>query len=188
MTTCKKFIILDRDGVINFDSPDFIKSPEEWIPIPGSLEAIARLNQAGFIVIIASNQSGIGRGLLTQDMLEEIHQKMITQLKLVSGKIDAIYICPHTPLDNCNCRKPKPGLLDQIAKAYHLHFEDEPVYCIGDSLRDLQAAQAASCIPVLVGTGNGQKTHAILPKELQDTQLYPDLAHAATAIIQECAN
>jgi len=180
-----KLIILDRDGVINIDSPDFIKSPEEWLPIPGSLKAIARLNQAGFIVLIASNQSGIGRGLFSSDMLEQIHQKMITQLALVGGKIDGFYICSHSPQDNCDCRKPKPGLLHQIAKEYHLDFGQQPVYCVGDSLRDLQSAQAAFCTPILVGTGNGTKTHSTLPNELQKTLFYPDLAQATTAIIQE---
>lgn len=184
----KKVIILDRDGVINFDSKDFIKSPEEWIPIPGSLEAIARLNQRGFKVVIASNQSGIGRGLFTLDALNRVHQKMREALKHVNGEIEGIYICPHTPQDNCDCRKPKPGLLYQIARDYHLDFKKDPIDCIGDSLRDLQAAQNASCIPILVATGNGQKTKATLPLELQDTLFYPDLASAVTAILKGVAS
>lgn len=177
-------IILDRDGVINVDSVNFIKSPDEWIPIPGSLEAIARLNQAGFTVLVATNQSGIGRGLFTREAVQAIHQKMINELALVGGKIGGFYICPHTPSDNCDCRKPKPGLFNQIANDYHLNFNQTPVYSIGDSLRDLQAAQAAHCIPVLVKTGNGEKTLASLPPELQHISVYSDLAHAATAIIQ----
>jgi D-glycero-D-manno-heptose 1,7-bisphosphate phosphatase len=188
MNSSSKIIILDRDGVINFDSPAFIKSPEEWSPIPGSLEAIARLNQAGFRVVVASNQSGIGRGLFTLNTLDNIHQKMRAELKKVNGKIDGFYICPHTPFDNCNCRKPKPGLLEQIANEYHLNFERDQIFCIGDSLRDLEAAVAAHCIPVLVGTGNGQKTEAALTKELKHTPFYPDLAHATTAILKGLVN
>lgn len=185
MIKLKKFIILDRDGVINQDSPDFIKSPEEWIPIPGSLEAIARLNAAGFRVLVATNQSGLGRGLFSQTAFEQIQNKFMTLLKKAGGEIEKCYICPHLPTDNCTCRKPKPGLLQQIAEDYAIDFAKTPIYCIGDSLRDLQAAQAASCIPVLVATGNGTKTQANLPHELQKTPFYPDLAHALNAIIEE---
>jgi D-glycero-D-manno-heptose 1,7-bisphosphate phosphatase len=185
MITAKKFIILDRDGVINQDSPDFIKSPKEWIPIPGSLEAIARLNAAGFRVLVTTNQSGIGRGLLTHAAFEQIQDKFMTQLKDLGGEIEKCYFCPHTSTDNCACRKPKPGLLYQIAKDYAIDFTHTPLYCIGDSLRDLQAALATSCMPVLVGTGNGLKTHVNLPLELQNTPFYPDLAHAVSAIIEK---
>ncbi len=184
MNRSKKFIILDRDGVINQDSPDFIKSPEEWIPIPGSLEAIARLNAAGFTVLVATNQSGIGRGLFSQASFEQIQDKFKMQLKAVGGEIEKCYICPHLPTDNCTCRKPKPGLLLQIAQDYGIDFRKTPTYSIGDSLRDLEAAQAAACIPVLVGTGNGSKTRANLPNTLEKTPFYPDLAHAVDAILE----
>jgi len=154
----KKLIILDRDGVINFDSSDYIKSEAEWHPIPGSLEAIALLNQHGFKVVIASNQSGIARGLFDLITLQQIHQKMQTAILEAGGKIDKIYFCPHAPEDHCLCRKPKPGLYHQIEKAYDLDFKTSPTPSIGDSLRDLEAAEAAGCRPMLVLTGNGKKT------------------------------
>lgn len=185
LSTPTKLIILDRDGVINFDSPDFIKTPEECIFIPGSLEAIAELNHAGFTVVVASNQSGIARGLLTQTTLEQIHQKIMDELALKGGKIDGFYFCPHGPLEQCACRKPKPGLLHQIAKAYGLDFQQNPVYCIGDSLRDLEAAKAAYCIPILVATGNGQKTYTMLDASLQDIQYFPDLKFAVNTLLKE---
>lgn len=184
MIKLKKYIILDRDGVINQDSPHFIKSPEEWIPIPGSLEAIAGLNAAGFKVLVATNQSGLGRGLFSQAAFEQIQNKFMMLLKTVGGEIEKCYICPHLPTDNCACRKPKPGLLHQIAKDYAIDFTKTPIYCIGDSLRDLEAAQAASCIPILVATGNGTKTQANLAHELQKTPFYLDLAHAVNAILE----
>ena len=149
-----KLIILDRDGVINFDSDEYIKSPEEWIPIPGSLEAIARLNGAGYTVVVASNQSGVGRGLFDLNTLQQIHKKMAHELAHVGGKIDAIFFCPHAPGDHCDCRKPKPGLLLEIAKKYHLDLKNVPA--VGDSLRDIEAAQAVGAKPVLVRTGKGE--------------------------------
>ena len=185
MVSPKKLIILDRDGVINFDSQHFIKTPEEWIPIPGSLEAITELNRAGFTVVVATNQSGIARGLFTRTTLEHIHQKIIAELALKGGKIDGFYICPHGPLEACACRKPKPGLIHQIAKTYDLNLKKNPVYCIGDSLRDLEAATAAFCIPILVGTGNGQKTRAMLSDSLQHTRFFSDLNIAIKTLLQE---
>ncbi|MCP4043014.1 MAG: D-glycero-beta-D-manno-heptose 1,7-bisphosphate 7-phosphatase, partial [Gammaproteobacteria bacterium] len=148
-----KLIILDRDGVINKDSHNFVKSPDEWQPIPGSLEAIARLNQAGYQVIVATNQSGLGRGLFTIEDLNQIHDKMVLQLATQGGTIEAIFFCPHTPKDNCECRKPKPGLLLDIAASLRIPLTGVPV--IGDSKRDLKAAEAAGAHPILVRTGKG---------------------------------
>jgi D-glycero-D-manno-heptose 1,7-bisphosphate phosphatase len=153
-----KLIILDRDGVINYDSDAFIKSPDEWIPIPGSLEAIARLNQAGYRVIVATNQSGIARGLFNIVTLNAIHQKMHNAAQLVGADIDAIFFCPHAADDNCDCRKPKPGMLQEIAERYDISLKGVPT--VGDSLRDLQAGFVAGCTPYLVLTGKGEKTRA----------------------------
>jgi len=151
-----KFIILDRDGVINLDSDQFIKSPEEWIPIEGSLEAIAALNQAGYRVIVASNQSGIGRGLFEMSTLNAMHEKMHKLLAGMGGRIDAVFFCPHTAADDCDCRKPRPGMLEQISTRFGVELKGVPV--VGDSLRDLQAGVAAGCTPHLVLTGKGRGT------------------------------
>ena len=131
-----KIIVLDRDGVINFDSDQFIKSPEEWKPIPGSLEAIARLNESGWRVVVASNQSGVGRGLFDMDTLNSINEKMVKAAGQVGGRFDAIFFCPHTADSTCACRKPKPGMFLQIAERFNADMKDVPV--VGDSLRDLQ--------------------------------------------------
>ena len=171
-----KLVILDRDGVINHDSDQYIKSPEEWKPIPGSLTAIARLNQAGFLVVVATNQSGIGRGLFETDTMIAIHDKMFKALAQVGGHIDAIFFCPHTNDDNCECRKPKPGMFREIAARFNADLAGVPA--IGDSLRDLQAAQAAGAQPVLVLTGKGRKI-ADDPALPPDTLVFPDLAAAA---------
>jgi D-glycero-D-manno-heptose 1,7-bisphosphate phosphatase len=151
-----KLIILDRDGVINEDSPDFVKSPEEWRAIPGSLEAIALLNRANILVAIASNQSGIARGLFSEITLNAIHQKMAHALVAHQGYIDKIFYCPHGPNDHCECRKPKPGLLLQAMQ--HFNIAPEDTYFVGDSRRDIDAAIAAHCQPVLVRSGNGSNT------------------------------
>ena len=151
-----RYVLLDRDGVINCDSDNFIKSPEEWLPIEGSLEAIALLNKHGYKVVVITNQSGVARGLFDTIMLEKIHAKMRRMAVQKGGKIDAIYFCPHGPNDGCNCRKPKPGLLETFAAAHHVSLSGIAV--IGDSLRDLQAAQAVGASPILVKTGKGQKT------------------------------
>jgi D-glycero-D-manno-heptose 1,7-bisphosphate phosphatase len=175
-----KLIVLDRDGVINHDSDQFIKSPGEWRAIPGSLEAIARLNQAGYRVVVATNQSGIGRGLFGMTMLTAIHEKMFKALGQVGGRIDAVFYCPHAADSNCDCRKPKPGMLEQIGSRFGVDVRDVPV--IGDGLRDLQAAQAVGARPVLVLTGKGEKTLAAdsLPPR---TVVFPDLAFAVTALL-----
>lgn len=153
-----KIIVLDRDGVINQDSTNFIKSPDDWRAIPGSLEAIAKLNKRGYKVVVATNQSGVARGYFSQHDLDDIHRKMSQQLAQVGGHLDGIFICPHGPNDNCTCRKPKPGLLLNIAK----HFAVSPghMLAIGDSMRDLLAAKAAGCAAILVRTGNGEATLA----------------------------
>jgi D-glycero-D-manno-heptose 1,7-bisphosphate phosphatase len=151
-----KLIILDRDGVINRDSDAFIKSPDEWIPIPGSLEAIARLNQAGYRVAVATNQSGVARGLLDIVTLNAIHQKLHTAAQQAGADIDAIFFCPHAAIDNCDCRKPKPGMLRAIGKRFNVSLNGVPT--VGDSLRDLQAGFVAGCTPYLVLTGKGEAT------------------------------
>ena len=175
-----KLVVLDRDGVINHDSDNFIKSPEEWRAIPGSLDAIARLNQAGYRVVVATNQSGVGRGLFGMTMLTAIHEKMFKALGQVGGRIDAVFYCPHAADSNCDCRKPKPGMLVQIGSRFGVDLKD--VSAIGDGLRDLQAAHAVGARPVLVLTGKGEKTHRAgnLPP---GTVVYPDLAFAVSALL-----
>ena len=151
-----RYILLDRDGVINHDSDSFIKSPDEWQPIEGSLEAIALLNLAGFKVIIVTNQSGVAKGLLDENMLANIHSKMIQLVNNKGGDIEAIYYCPHGADSDCECRKPKPGMLETFAKDFDVTLSTITV--IGDSLRDLQAAEAVGAEPILVKTGKGQIT------------------------------
>ena len=168
------FFILDRDGVINVDSDAFIKSPTEWLPIPGSLEAIAKLKQAGHTVIVATNQSGVGRGYYSLDTLNAIHAKMEQMLSEHGAQFDGIYFCPHTPTDECECRKPKPGLLNQIAADFKVDLKDAHV--IGDSLRDLQAGLAVGANVILVKTGKGERTLAENPSLAAD--VYPDLQTA----------
>ncbi|MFL9894296.1 D-glycero-beta-D-manno-heptose 1,7-bisphosphate 7-phosphatase [Paraburkholderia sp. RL17-381-BIF-C] len=154
----KKVVILDRDGVINVDSDAFIKSPDEWVALPGSLEAIARLNQAGYRVAIATNQSGIGRGLFDMNALNAMHLKMHRMAAAVGGRIDAVFFCPHTAEDHCECRKPKPGMLKMIAERFEVDPEHTPV--VGDSKRDLQAGASLGHPVHLVLTGKGRKTLA----------------------------
>jgi D-glycero-D-manno-heptose 1,7-bisphosphate phosphatase len=148
-----QLVILDRDGVINEDSAAFIKSPEEWIPIPGSIEAIACLHRAGWHVVVATNQSGIARNLFDSDALVRIHDKMRRCVSEAGGLIDAIFFCPHGPRDNCNCRKPRPGMFLDIALRLRISLREVPA--IGDSLHDLHAANAAGARPILVRTGKG---------------------------------
>ena len=179
-----KLIILDRDGVINIDSALYIKSPAEWKALPGSLEAIARLNQAGYKVVVATNQSGIGRGLFDMDTLNAMHEKMHKGLAAVGGRVEAIFYCPHTADEGCSCRKPKPGMFERIAKLYNQDLTGVPA--IGDSLRDLQAANALGCAPILVRTGKGEKTEAEgnLPT---GTKIHADLAAAVDALLGKSA-
>ncbi|PZP65142.1 MAG: D-glycero-beta-D-manno-heptose-1,7-bisphosphate 7-phosphatase [Azospira oryzae] len=175
-----KLVILDRDGVINHDSVNFIKSPDEWRPIPGSLEAIARLNRAGYRVVVATNQSGIGRGLLDMATLNAIHEKMHRALAAVGGHIDALFFCPHTAEARCACRKPAPGMLLEIAQRYNVSLEGVPA--IGDSLRDLEAAARAGAQPLLVLTGKGERTRLAggLPPR---TTVFADLAEAVASLV-----
>lgn len=175
-----KLIILDRDGVINIESPDFIKSPAEWQPIAGSLEAIALLNKAGYTVVIATNQSGVGRGLFSIETLHAIHKKLIDSVAEFGGHISFIASCPHTPADNCTCRKPRPGLLLQISQRYNCSLREVPV--IGDSYRDICAALAVNAQAILVLTGNGKITLPQLQPK-QNVLIYADLLTAVKAII-----
>ena len=176
-----KIVILDRDGVINFDSDHFIKSPAEWKPIPGSLEAIARLSQAGYHVVVASNQSGIDRGLFDMDTLNAIHDKMHRAVRAVGGRIDAIFYCPHAADSNCNCRKPKPGMFERIAGCFNIDLAN--AYAIGDALRDLQAAKTSGAKPVLVLSGKGKATQADggMP---EGTLVFDDLAAVVEHILK----
>ena len=176
-----KLVILDRDGVINVDSDHFIKSPEEWKPIPGSLEAIARLNHTGLHVVVATNQSGIGRGLFDMAMLNAIHDKMFRMLGQVGGRIDAVFYCPCAADHNCECRKPQPGMFLEIAQRFGISLAGVPG--VGDSLRDLQAAHTGGAQPMLVLTGKGAKTMAAggFP---EGTRVFSDLAEAVRHIVQ----
>jgi D-glycero-D-manno-heptose 1,7-bisphosphate phosphatase len=172
-----KLIILDRDGVINYDSAQFIKSPEEWRPIEGSLDAIARLNQAGYRVVVATNQSGVGRGLFDMDTLNAIHEKMIKAVTQAGGRIEGIFYCPHAADSTCNCRKPRPGMLEEISRRFNVDLRGQPT--VGDSLRDIQAGLAVGCVPYLVRTGKGEKT-ASSPDLPEGTAIFPNLAAVVT--------
>jgi D-glycero-D-manno-heptose 1,7-bisphosphate phosphatase len=175
-----KLAILDRDGVINYDSDHYIKSPAEWRPIPGSIEAIARLNQNGFRIAVATNQSGIGRGLFDMATLNAINDKMMELIFRQGGRIDALFFCPHTAVEECACRKPRTGMLEEIAARFHTELKGVP--SIGDSLKDLQAADAVGAQPILVLTGKGKKTKegGGLPKK---TLVFEDLAEASRHLI-----
>ncbi|MDX1375691.1 MAG: D-glycero-beta-D-manno-heptose 1,7-bisphosphate 7-phosphatase [Burkholderiales bacterium] len=174
-----KLVILDRDGTINFDSDQYIKSPDEWRPIPGSLEAIARLTQAGYGLVVATNQSGIARGLFDIATLNVIHDAMHRAVAQAGGRIEAVFFCPHGADSDCACRKPKPGMLLEIGRRFNVALED--TYMVGDALRDVQAAAAAGARPVLVLTGKGHATQAAggLPA---GTRVFADLATFAAQI------
>ena len=179
-------VILDRDGVINHDSDDYIKSPDEWQPLPGSLEAIARLCRADYTVVVATNQAGVGRGLFSQEMLIRIHRKMASSIRDKGGRLDSVFFCPHSPAEQCGCRKPKPGMLLEISDRLSIGLSGVPV--VGDSLRDLEAAEAAGAIPVLVKTGRGRLTQEKLSKgelshTLGQTPVYADLAAFTDAVL-----
>ncbi len=176
-----KLVILDRDGVINQDSASYIKSPDEWKPIPGSLEAIARLTQAGYHVVVATNQSGIGRGLFEMATLNAIHDKMHRAASQAGGRIDAVFYCPHSQDANCSCRKPRTGLLDEIGRRFGASLKDVPF--IGDSNRDLEAAVAVGARPILVLTGKGAKTQRE-GKMPAGTRVHAYLADAVKSIIK----
>jgi D-glycero-D-manno-heptose 1,7-bisphosphate phosphatase len=182
----QRLIILDRDGVINIESKAYIKSPDEWIPIPGSLNAIANLSAAEFTIVIATNQSGINRGFYTVQTLNAIHQKMLTAVHKAGGHIAKIFYCPHKPEDGCDCRKPLPGMFLQIGRELQLSLKNTP--CIGDSYRDLQAAQSVDARPILVKTGNGLKTLTEFPQLANEIEVFDDLAAAASFLIEKKKN
>ena len=178
-----KLVILDRDGTINSDSDEFVKTPEEWLPLPGALEAIARLNHAGWRVVIASNQSGLGRGLFDIESLNAMHAKMHKLLAMQGGRIDAVFYCPHTAEENCHCRKPEPGLFEQIGARFGIPLKNVPA--VGDALRDVLAGAAAGCEPHLVLTGKSERYRDLeLPAGLPPaTRIHQDLAAFADFIL-----
>ena len=173
-----KLVILDRDGTINEDRDDYVKSPEEWVPIPGALEAIARLNHAGWHTVVATNQSGLSRGLFDTATLNAVHAKMNQALARVGGRIDAVFFCPHGPGEGCTCRKPLPGLFELIGERYGVELAEVPL--VGDSLRDLQAGAVVGCQPHLVRTGKagrlGADALADLLRQVPGTEVHDDLA------------
>ena len=175
-----KYILLDRDGVINHDSIKYIKSPDEWEALPGSLEAIADLNRAGYRVIIVTNQSGIARGFYDIEMLDHIHEKLSRELAAVGGCIEQIFFCPHHPDDHCACRKPKPGMLHKIQENYAIDFNT--TFFVGDTLSDIEVALAVGCKPILVLTGNGHETLAKFADSHQ-IPVFEDLARAVQFIL-----
>lgn len=179
----KGLLVLDRDGVINKESRDFVKSADEWVALPGSVGAIAALSKEGYIVTVASNQSGLARGLFNNDALVSMHEKLHSLVTADGGRIDRIVVCPHGPDDGCDCRKPKPGLLLQLGEHYNVPLTGVPV--IGDSLRDLEAALAVRARPILVRSGNGRKTERRLTRELAHVEVFDDLAAAASALLSE---
>lgn len=176
-------VILDRDGVINRDSAEFVKTPEEWLPLPGSIEAIAALSRAGVRVCVITNQSGIGRGLFDHDTLRAINDRMQSLVREQGGEIHRIEFCPHHPDDNCECRKPRPGMFLSLAKELGVALAGVPA--VGDSLRDLQAARAAGARPVLVLTGNGERTRRSLERAGDDVETYANLGAFAEAYVRE---
>lgn len=177
-----KLIILDRDGVINYDSAQFVKSPDEWKPLPAAIEAIARLNQNGYRVVVATNQSGVGRGLFDMATLNAINDKMMELVFRQGGRIDAVFFCPCTAEQKCRCRKPDTGMFEDIAARFHVGLTGVPA--VGDSLRDLEAGAKVGCAPILVLTGKGKKTQAKgdLPK---GTKVFADLAEAVKYLVSE---
>lgn len=182
-----KLVILDRDGVINEDSDNFVKSLDEWIPIDGSIDAIARLTEHGFTIAVATNQSGVGRGLFSEETLDAMHEHLLDLVHEAGGEIATIVYCPHKPDDYCDCRKPQSGLLDQIS--HTLGSDLEGAFVIGDSLRDLQAGMARGCIPVLVRTGKGEKTEQKIADddsgEFENVAVFDDLSEAADYLIAQ---
>ena len=181
-----KTILLDRDGVINRDSDDFIKSVDEWQPIPGSLEAIALLHRHGYRVVVLTNQSGVARGLFSLATLNELHRHMLDETKKKGGLIEAVFFCPHGPDDNCSCRKPATGMFRDVAD--RLKIEMSGVPAVGDSMRDLQAARDVGALPILVKTGKGKRTLKMLkkndsPLSLEEVIDFKDLASFTDALL-----
>ena len=178
-----KLVILDRDGVINQDSDYYIKSPDEWIPIPGSIEAIARLTQGGYCVVVITNQSGIGRKLFDIETLNAMHEKMYGLVETAGGRIDALLYCPHTPKSGCDCRKPKTGLFEEVADRLGIKLKNVPA--IGDSLRDLTAAAAVNARPILVKTGKGKRTLSSEDPILDQIDICENLSSAVEMLLTE---
>jgi D-glycero-D-manno-heptose 1,7-bisphosphate phosphatase len=181
MATPIDLIVLDRDGVINEDSADYIKSPDEWVPIPGSIEAIAELTRAGFSIVVVSNQSGIGRGLFTLGDLETIHEKMEHCVAKAGGKLAGIYFCPHHPDELCDCRKPRAGLLERIVDELGVSLAGVPL--VGDKVADLELARRVEARPILVLTGYGRES--AMEAAEAGVEIHADLAAAARALIAE---
>lgn len=176
-----KLVVLDRDGVINENADDYIKSADEWIPIPGSLEAIARLNRAGYHTAVATNQSGIARGLFGIETLHSIHKKMDYLLAQHGGHIETVLFCPHGPDEGCLCRKPSPGLLLQLADRLGIDLRGIPF--VGDSLSDIQAATQAGATPLLVRTGNGERTLQNREALPESVQVFDDLSDCVSQLL-----
>ena len=184
--TLPKAILLDRDGVINFDSPDYILTPAQWKPMPGSLEAIAKLTKANIAVAIVSNQSAVGRGMIDGDTFQNIHAKMLLSIEALGGRIDHVVYCPHAPDDGCACRKPLSGMVIESLAALNLRNEPQSALMIGDSLRDMQAAWAANVSGILVQSGYGNATEILAKARLHEPniQSFPDLASAVCSILE----
>ena len=180
-----KLVILGRDGILNEFRDDHVKAPEEWYPIPGALEAVSRLNHAGWHTVVATNQSGIGRGMIDMASVNAVHAHMLKQLMAVGGRLDAVFFCPHTPEDQCDCRKPLPGLMRDIGKRYGIDLKHVPL--VGDTLRDLQAAHAAGCEPHLIRSGRAAVLGAELVQAMVDqvpgTRVHSDLAAFAEHLL-----
>jgi D-glycero-D-manno-heptose 1,7-bisphosphate phosphatase len=185
MQPIPKLVILGRDGILNVYREDHVKSPEEWEPVPGALEALARLNHAGWHAVVATNQSGIGRGMIDMASVNAVHAHMNRRLQVVGGRLDAVFFCPHTPEDGCDCRKPLPGMLLDIGKRYGIDLKSVPL--VTDTLRDLQAAQAAGCEPHLVRTGragvldDAQLAHML--EQVPGTKVHASLADFADHLL-----
>ena len=186
MQPIPKLIILGRDGILNEFREDHIKAPEEWVAIPGALEAVSRLNHAGWHAVVATNQSGIGRGMIDMAAVNAVHAQMMKSLQHLGGRIDAVFFCPHTPEDNCDCRKPLPGMALDIGRRYGVDLRQVPM--VGDTLRDLQAAQAAGCEPHLVRSGRAATLSAAEVAELiaqvPGTFVHQDLGELATHLLE----
>lgn len=186
MTPVPKLVILGRDGILNQYRDDHVKDPSEWVPVPGALEAVARLNQDGWHVVVATNQSGIGRGMIDMVSLNAVHAHMMRLLARQGGRVDAVFFCPHTPDEGCDCRKPLPGLMLDIGRRYGVDLPDVPM--VGDTLRDMQAAAAAGCEPHLVLTGRAaaldaqQRRHVI--EQVPGTRVHADLAAFANHLLR----
>lgn len=175
------YLILDRDGVINHDSDDYIKSPDEWRSIPGSLNAIARANRAGYRVIVVTNQSGLARGYFDINTLNAIHKKMHQKLAKLGGRIEAVIFCPHGPDDGCSCRKPRAGMLEEIRDRLKLSMDQ--IWVVGDSYSDIEAARTVGAIPILVRTGKGERT-LVADNDLMDVQIFNNLEECINKLLE----